>query len=480
MNLVFIFSDEHNKAMMGCHGHPVVRTPHLDRLAARGTRFTNAYCNHPICVPSRASLATGRYSHKIQSWDNSTPYIGEVPSWGHRLTAQGHHVTTIGKLHYAKTEDDTGFPDQRIPLHVVDGIGDLFSLIREDMPPRPSMRAKIVDAGPGESSYTRYDRGITEEAQRYFLEKSQSADEKPWAVFISYVTPHFPLITPQEFYDLYPLDQVVLPKQYAIGERPTHPVLEEFRRVMDMRDTFDEHTIRKAVAAYYGLCSFMDAQVGAVVETIEQCGLAENTRIIYSSDHGDTLGDYGMWFKHTMYEGSAGVPLIIAGPDIPQGVVNDVPVSLVDGFPTIVEAVGAELMDEDLQHLDGISLLPIARGESRPNRTMFSEYHAAASCTGYFMIRKDQYKYVHYVGYAPQLFDLAADPDELIDLAEHEAYQDIVQMCERELRSICDPDAVNQQAFTYQRNRIEASGGRQVLLDMGNTIPYSPVPKKFQ
>jgi len=125
MNLLFISSDEHNPAMMGCSGHPVVRTPNLDKLAARGVRFSSAYCNNPICVPSRASLATGRFVHRIEAWDNSVPYTGTPQSWGHRLLEQGHSVTTIGKLHYRDEADDTGFPDQRIPLHVMNGVGDI-------------------------------------------------------------------------------------------------------------------------------------------------------------------------------------------------------------------------------------------------------------------------------------------------------------------------------------------------------------------
>ena len=154
---------------MGACGNSVIRTPTLDALAARGTRFASAYTPFPICVPARACLATGRYAHRLGIWDNGAPYTGrEAPSWGHRLTAQGHEVTTIGKLHYRSVEDDTGFPNQRLPMHVVDGVGDVFGLLRADSPVRPgSVRKPVLEAGAGDSEYTRYDRAIAAEAERW-------------------------------------------------------------------------------------------------------------------------------------------------------------------------------------------------------------------------------------------------------------------------------------------------------------------------
>jgi choline-sulfatase len=151
-NVLFILSDEHTRRVLGSYGNRIVRTPHLDALATRGTRFASAYCQTPICVPSRGSLATGRWPHAIDSWDNATPYVGtEASSWGHRLTAQGHSVTTVGKLHYRRADDPSGFSDQRVPLHVVDGTGDLYGLLRGDMPPRPQSLRHVIEARAGES-----------------------------------------------------------------------------------------------------------------------------------------------------------------------------------------------------------------------------------------------------------------------------------------------------------------------------------------
>ena len=162
-NVLFIFSDQHSRRVLGCYGNRAARTPVLDALAARGTRFASAYCQSPICVPSRGSLATGRWAHAVDSWDNATPYVGtEARSWGHRLTAQGHRVTTIGKLHYRKVDDPSGFPDQRVPMHVLEGVGDLYGLLRGDMPVRSQSRTQVLEARAGESEYIRYDRAIAE------------------------------------------------------------------------------------------------------------------------------------------------------------------------------------------------------------------------------------------------------------------------------------------------------------------------------
>jgi choline-sulfatase len=142
-NFIFVLSDEHSKRVLGSYGHAAVRTPNLDRLAARGTRFANAYTNCPICVPARAAFATGRYVHQIRYWDNAIAYDGRVPSWGHRLRAQGHRVTAIGKLHYVDSDPArNGFDEEILPLHIVNGIGDLLGLIRDELGERAYDRVR--------------------------------------------------------------------------------------------------------------------------------------------------------------------------------------------------------------------------------------------------------------------------------------------------------------------------------------------------
>jgi choline-sulfatase len=476
-NLLFIMSDQHSPHVVGCYGNPVARTPNIDSLAARGTRFKNAYCNVPICVPSRASFATGRYAHEIGSWDNASPYTGEeAESWGHRLTSQGHRVTTIGKLHYRRTGDPSGFTDQRLPMHVLDGVGDLYGLLRAEMPvpdPSRSTRRHVLEARAGESEYIRYDRAIARARARWLKEEAR-AQERPWALFVSFATPHFPLVVPRAYLDLYPPEGIPLPIQHAPKEWPHHPVIDLQRKLKGLDEPFDEETLRNAVAAYYGLVSFLDDQIGTVLRALNDAGLSESTRIIYASDHGDLVGEHGLWYKSSMYDGSAGVPLILAGPNVPESKASATNVSLVDCFPSIVEAVGARFVPED-GDLPGESLWKLAR-ESDRARPVFSEYHAVHSPSGFYMVRDERYKYVHYVGYPPQLFDLKADPDELHDLAEDPQYAETLATYERKLRSTVDPEEIDRRAKTDQRRRIEAAGGAKAIISGGQKIPYTPPP----
>lgn len=472
-NLLFIMSDEHNKRMLGSAGHPVIRTPHLDRLASRGVRFTDAYCNSPICVPSRASFQTGRYVHDIRFWDNCIAYDGSVPSWAHRLRAAGHRVDSIGKLHFRSAEDDNGFSKEHMPLHIVEGLGDPIGMLRDPPPRRVASLKLAAEAGCADSAYQGYDDRITDAAEGWLRERSQKPDEKPWMLFVSLVCPHFPLISRPEWYNLYPEDTVPWPFDYAQAERTTHPFIQAMRKCQVYDEAFDESKVRKAIAAYFGLVSFVDHNVGRLVKALEVNGLAEDTRIIYTSDHGDNLGARGLWGKSNMYEDSAAVPMIMAGPEVPQGVACTEPVSLVDCFPTIVDCVGMKPDPAD-RDLPGSSLFDVVAGIA-PSRTVMSEYHAAGSATGAFMIRKGRFKYVYYVGMPAQLFDLEADPYERRDLAMEAGYRGLAADCEAALRKVVDPEAADRLARQDQAAKIAALGGREAILAKGS-FGYSPVP----
>ena len=312
-NLVVIMSDEHNSAIMGCAGHSMIKTPSFDRLAGGGTLFENAYCNCPICVPSRASFATGRYVHDCRYWDNADPYEGAVPSWGHRLMAQGHRVVSIGKLHYRDSSDPNGFDEEIIPLHVVDGVGDLLGLIRDDLPVRGAAKKLAADVGRGDSTYINYDRNITAATLHWLQQEAPRYTAKPWVLFVSLVLPHFPLIAPPEYYDMYPEDQVPFPKFYDQKDRPTHPYYLAMRECINYDKYFDRPLVRKAVTAYFGMVSFLDYNVGQILDCLSQTGLADTTRVLYTSDHGDALGKRGLWGKSTMFEEAAAVPPDSAG-----------------------------------------------------------------------------------------------------------------------------------------------------------------------
>jgi len=477
-NLLVLMSDQHNRLVMGCAGHPDVKTPNLDALAARGTRFANAYTNSPICVPSRAAMATGRYPHQLEVWDNAAPYAGRPPSWGHRLIAAGRHVTTIGKLHFRGDQDDTGFPDQRIALHCHEGLGDYQGLLRQDMPPRFQHRKYLLEAGPGDSEYVRYDRAIGTEAVRWLREEAASHAE-PWALFASFVCPHPPFIAPPEFMALYDPNQISLPVGWRPEEWVHHPALDLRRRIMFHEEPLDERTFRQAICAYYALVSFMDDQIGQVLRALDEAGLTDSTRILYTNDHGDMVGKHGLWYKSVMYEDSAGVSMIVAGPDVPAGKVSETNVTLVDVFPTALQATGVDPVPEDAD-LPGLSLLELANEDRRRSRLAFSEYHASMSASASFMVRDNRYKLIYYVGMPRQVFDLEVDPDERHNLADDPARAETVRRLEAALRTICDPEEIDRLAKADQRRRIEAVGGAEAIVAGGVKFTHSPPNRQFQ
>ena len=469
-NLLFILSDQHQAAAMGCAGHALVQTPHLDSLAARGTRFANAYTNCAICVPARASLATGRYVHEIGNWDNGLPYDGAVPSWMHRLRDRGSVIDSIGKLHFRG--GDHGFSREIEPLHVVDGIGDPASGIR-DGSIRRDWKPGIEEAGARDSTYQQYDIRNRDNAINWLRQRAD--DAQPWALFLSFVTPHPPFFAPPDTYALYPHDEIDMPPQWHDSSWPRHPAYEYMRRFFSCEQPLAEATIRRLHAAYYGICTFLDAQIGAVLAALDGLGLRDSTRIIYSSDHGEHLGARGVYGKFTMYEEASAVPLIVAGPDVPAGKVVDTPVSLVDCHPTALQALGCPAHADDAD-LPGESLWEIAAAPDR-QRSVFAEYHAIGSRNAFYMLRDRQRKYIYHVDAPPQLFDLRDDPREVNDLAQNPdaATQTLLAGCEAQLRQIVDPEAVDARAKADQQRRIESLGGREAVVARGAFV-NSPVP----
>lgn len=475
-NLLIVMSDQHNRAMMGCYGHPLVRTPNLDRLAARGTRFTSCWTPSPVCIPARAAFATGKYIHQIGYWDNADPYDGSILSWHHRLRDAGHRIVSVGKLHFRSDDDDCGFSETIVPMHVVDGKGDLLGLIRDDLPVRGAAHKMAGLAGPGESPYTLYDRDIAARAQIWLHEEAKKYADKPWVLFVSFVAPHYPLTAPPEhFYRYYDDASLPRPKFYDRGQRPDHPFVQDYARAFNFDDYFKtEADVRRATAGYFGLCSFMDEQAGKVLDAIEACGLSQSTRVIYTSDHGDAVGQRGLWGKSTLYEEVCGVPLIVAGDAIPRGRVIDTPTTLLDIYPFIIDGVGesgARFIDPDHP---GVALNRLADGET-PRRTVLSEYHGMGSTTGAFAIRNGRYKYIHYVKYSPQLFDLTDDPDETKDLAADPRHQAALKDSESKLRALLSPEAVDARAKKRQAEQLERYGGREAVIARGD-LGFSPPP----
>lgn len=473
-NLVIIMSDEHQARAIGCAGHPIVQTPNIDKLAAEGIRFEAAYTASPICVPARAAFITGFPIHKTGYWCNAHPYEGKVKGWGHRLQETGHHVISIGKLHYRNEEDPTGFDAQVLPMHVLDGIGDVMGAVRDKLPERHQTKLLSEKIGPGNSSYIKYDQQITANAIHWLINEAPKID-RPWVVYVSLVCPHFPLIAPRKFFDIYPKDIIPAPRDRPKEGVTRHPWIEKQASCQIYDRFFNEETRRIAISSYYGLCSFLDDNIGKIINTLDKTGLKNSTRIIYTSDHGENLGVRGLWGKSNMYEESAAIPLILCGPDVPSGKTVKTAVSLLDAYPTILECVGEQAAIEDMSR-PGKSLLRIVDVEDDPKRTIFAEYHAVGAPTGVFLIRKGCYKLIHYVDYDPELFDIESDPLEKKDLASNPKYTSVLNDLQRELSSICNPKEVDNRAKKDQAALVEKHGGRDAVIAAFNNFSGTPAP----
>ena len=260
-NLVLFQSDNHNRQVLGCYGHPIVRTPTLDRIARRGVRFAASYCASPLCCPSRASIATGRYPHQTGYWDNAIAYDGRVPSWMHRLREQGCTVAAVGKLHYRSSADDSGFSEEILPMHLHEGKGAIKNLLRGyDAEPRCEDGARwdlyAVRSGVGSSHYRDYDCDVTASAIAWLRENARR--DRPWVLVVSYASPHPPFTVPQRLYDLYPEDAMPLPARCRPGDRPEHPAARHLREIEGFRDMTDERVLKRVAAAYFALITHVD------------------------------------------------------------------------------------------------------------------------------------------------------------------------------------------------------------------------------
>ncbi len=456
-NTLIIMNDEHARDGVSCYGG-VAKTPNIDRLASLGTRFDNAYTPSPICVPARAAFQSGRYVYQNRCWSNAQPYSGDPPGWGHRLQEEGHESVSIGKLHYRSSEDNNGFSRELMPLHVLDGEGWVFGLLRRQDHTAYNAGSFPTHIGPGEDQYSDYDRRVRDNAVEWLKTEGTARREHPWTLFVSFLRPHYPLTCPKPYFDMYSPSRIPKARYAGYKTEFRHPVLNALRSYYPYGDHFDDTQRQIARASYFGLCSFVDDLIGDVLQALENSGRMDDTTIIFVSDHGELNGHHGLWTKMTMHEDSAGIPMIMAGAGVPRGVCKT-QTSLVDIHPTVLQSSGIGQSRED-QSLPGQSLFKTAAEPDNPKRAVLSEYHDGGSITGYMMMREGQWKYTAYAGYAPQLFDLNSDPFEVNDLGLSEQHSAIRKhLHDRLCREFDDPEVISRNAFSDQAMRIEELGG---------------------
>ena len=445
MNVLLIQSDQQRFDATGLNSGGLVQTPNLDRLAARGVNFLNPYCNSPLCCPSRASAATGMWPHEVGCYGNSTPFDGRAPTYAHTLTEHGIAAASIGKLDFA-----SGCPHgfEALDEHAR-RVGDPTELMRSPLTQRVGgYRRHCWDTELFDDDR---DHGPVNEICQWL--RDRSGDPKPWHLFANFTLPHPPFKVPRHYYDRYDPESIPAPR---VPEGPIdalHPAEKNHRYHWNCERLFDEDDVRYKRRIYFAMTTWLDAMVGRVLDTLEATGQAGRTLVIFTSDHGENLGDHGMWSKGSFYDTAAKIPLIVAGPDLPSGAQVDTPVSWIDLAPTVLEAFGIEAP----RHMHGHSILGLARGEAPDHPGMaLGEYHGHDAATGQFMVRQGKFKYIYHVGMPAQLFDLEADPGEMHDLGESAEHTRLRSDLETLIRHSFDPEALEPQVHAYQRERLTA------------------------
>lgn len=416
-NILWIVTDQHNPHVSGFAGDPIVGTQALDRLASRSTHFSSAYCQSPLCVPSRTSMLTGRYVWRCSAWENGSVLFPEhttLPGW---LARHGYVTAAVGKMHFRGAEQMHGF--QYRPY------GDLVEARWPAHQPDPPDTAdgrwnrhsvgRFPFAGPTSfPESTLIDSVVTRESLAWLLDFAQQSDARPWFVVASYPRPHFPLTAPARYFRRYVESDLDLPPAPDDYPDSLHPhdrfIVEDFNL---LKFTRDEQ--RRALAGYYACVDYVDDCIGELLEGLELAGCLDGTYVVYTTDHGDMAGERGLWWKRTYYDASSGVPLLISGPGVAEGAAQSLPVELVDLFPTCCDWAGVETPEG----LDGESLAPLLAGRSadRRKRTARSELLGERQETQFRMIRDERWKLVEFPTAPPRLFDLSRDPGESRDLA---------------------------------------------------------------
>ncbi|KAI4224671.1 MAG: hypothetical protein LQ349_007197 [Xanthoria aureola] len=420
-NVVVIFADQISAPLLHIHNAASpIKTPHIDALAARSTVFSSAYCAAPLCAPSRSSLCTGQLPTKIGAWDNASPLGCDVPTYAHYLRREGYETVLAGKMHFIG-EQLHGF-EERLTSDIYPG--DFGWSVNWDQPDRRlewyHNTSSINQAGPCiRSNQLDFDEEVMFKSTRYlYAAARRKPSDRPFCLTVSLTHPHDPYTIHKKYWDRYENQDIPMP-DVNIPDEDQDPHSTRLLHVEGLTEEKPpDEAILRARQAYFGAVSYVDDNVGRILEVLRECGLDENTIVIFSADHGDMLGERGLWYKMSWFEGSARVPLLISYPQrftnktIPQNV------SSLDLLPTLVDLVGGSI-DSRLP-LDGNSLLPYlesANGLDITNDTVYGEYAGEGTIAPLMMIRRGPWKFVTCPVDPPQLFNLRADPKELQNLA---------------------------------------------------------------
>jgi choline-sulfatase len=475
-NIVVVMADQLAPQFCGAYGHPVAKTPHIDALAARGMRFDAAYCNSPLCAPSRFAFMSGQLISRIAAYDNASEFRASVPTFAHYLKTLGYHTCLSGKMHFVGPDQKHGFQD-RVTT-------DIYP---SDFAWTPDWEAHderidkwyhnmqtVKESGVAVATFqTDYDDEVGFAARRWLIDRGRDrahGSEAPFCMVASFIHPHDPYVAQPEWWDLYDDDDVDMP-EFTLSSEDQDPFS---RRVMDGIEAsyvpLTDEEVRRARRAYLANVSFFDSQVGKIVKTLKDIGELDNTIVIVTADHGDMLGERGLWYKMNFFEYSARVPLIMTGPGVAKGRAPNA-CSLLDLLPTFVDIGGGtpEMFGETV---DGRSLMPLARGELDPVDEAIGEYCAEMTPWPVFMIRRGPLKYIHCDIDPPQLYDLSVDPFEKVNVAADPAYAEAAAGFVAEVRTRWNSDQLRKDVITTQKSRRALHAAMEA--DAGEHWDYNP------
>lgn len=449
-NVLVIMSDQHHARRLGCAGDPVVQTPALDSLASRGVRFANAYCSFPLCGPARMSFLTGRLPSRIDCQDNLAQLSSDVPTFAHAFTAANYDTVLAGRMHIVGPDQRHGFL-QRLVSDVTTAYCNrdwALGRVLGGLADTPGYsRQGLLKSGPGHTGYHAYDETVRRATVEWLRARGEArargAMDRPFLLTVGFVSPHCPFVAPPADYDLYRgrIAEADLP---AAEPARLHPVLARQRAAagLDTPEPVPAAAQLRARRAYYGLCTFLDRQVGLILDALRDSGLERDTLVVYTSDHGEQLGEHGLWWKTTFYEGAVAVPLLLAGPGLPAGDVVTRNVSLMDIGPTLLDLAGCA----PLPATDGRSVrcLLERREASWPDEAVAECFDACAQPPAMRMLRRGPWKLCCYHGCAPQLFHLAEDPGEDRDLADDPAHADVLHDLLARVRRDWEPERIEE------------------------------------
>jgi choline-sulfatase len=455
-NILLVMADQVVPFLTSAYGDPVAQTPNLDRLAADGVRFDAAYTPVPLCAPARAALMTGKHASSMGCFDNASVLPADEPTLGHYLSAGGYETVLSGKMHFIGPDQLHGF-HRRLTTDVFPaGVDWVPSVDENGRFPAGGHAREYTSPEPGVRTWTKfmaYDEETQFRALEYLRERGRLRAEAPFCAVVSYHHPHDPFHVSQELWDLYDGVDIPVP-EYPENLSATYSAMDRWANDAHETDRYDlkaPDSLRRLRRAYYAALTYIDRKLGELLQALADSGELARTVVVFTSDHGDMLGERGMVQKRCFYEWSARIPLLIRFPDLLHaGQRVATPVSLIDLLPTLLDL--GQVPAESRATLHGSSLLPLLQSES-PDRVVFSEYHLEKVRAPCFMVRRGVFKYIYIHGRGRQLFDLVTDPGEWLDLSENGEYAGTVAELHALLMAHFDPQKLFEEGAESIRNR---------------------------